>query len=511
MFLVRDSVKDRIRLAWTKASAVKQGSTVRIDEYTSHDAVSLADLVARREVSPTELLDTALAAAGAVNGDVNCILALLGDRARGDIGAGLPAGPLSGVPFLIKECMLLMEGAPYRLGCRLLEGYVSPNDTELMIRFRKAGLVTFGTTSTPETAYSPTTEPVMFGPCRNPWNLAHTAGGSSGGAAAAVAAGIVPLAHANDGGGSIRIPAACCGVVGLKPTRHRVPQGPNYGELLQGLSCELAVTRSVRDMAVALDAVHGADIGAKNVIALPERPYLDELRLPPRRMKVALMDASFSGTKVDAELVECVHATGKICETLGHQVVPARLAVEWDRFFEATHIVWAANVAAIVDGLGKVTGRPVTEDKLEAATWACYVDGKRFSATDLINALDDFNAISREVGRFFVDYDLLLTPTLARLPLKLGQLDQNHPRIAAREWTFGVFDWCNFTPLFNTTGQPAISLPLGMSRSGLPIGIQFVGRMNDEASLLRIAAELEVAMPWKHRRPLAHAAERQDR
>jgi amidase len=479
---------------------------MRIDQYANHDAVSLAGLIARHEVSAAELLETALAAAGRVNGDLNCVLAILGDRARDAIDAGLPKGPLTGVPFLIKECMLLMKGAPYRLGCRLLDGYTSPNDTELMIRFRKAGLVTFGTTSTPETAYSPTTEPVMFGPCRNPWNLGHTAGGSSGGAAAAVAAGIVPVAHANDGGGSIRIPASCCGVVGLKPTRHRVPQGPNYGELLQGLSCELVVSRSVRDTAVVLDAVQGADSGAKNVIAPPARPYADEIKLPPTRLRIALMDGSFSGTKVDAELVDGVHATGKICEALGHEVVPARLAIDWPRFFDATHIVWTANVAAIVDGLAAATGRPVTEDILETATWACYQEGKRFSATELIGALDDFNAISREVGRFFVDRDLLLTPTLARLPLRLGELNQNRPGISAREWTFGVFDWCNFTPLFNTTGQPAISLPLCMSKSGLPIGIQFVGRMNDEASLLRLAAELEVAMPWRHRRPAVHVA-----
>ncbi len=479
---------------------------MRIDEYAKQDAVALAGLVDRREVSPDELLTAALAAAERVNGDVNCVLALLVDRARDAIKAGLPKGTLTGVPFLIKECMLLMEGAPYRLGCRLLEGYASPNDTELMIRFRNAGLVTFGTTSTPETAYSPTTEPVMFGPCRNPWNLAHTAGGSSGGAAAAVAAGIVPVAHANDGGGSIRIPAACCGVVGLKPTRHRVPQGPNYGELLQGLSCELVVSRSVRDMAVVLDAVQGADPGAKNVIAPPLRPYREEIRQVPRKLRIALMDESFSGTRVDAELAQAAREVGKACEALGHEVTPARLAIDWERFFRATHVVWTANVAAIVDGLGAATGRAVTEDILEAATWACYQEGKRWKATDLIAALDDFNVISRDVGRFFLGCDLLLTPTLARLPLKLGELDQNRAGITARDWTFGVFDWCNFTPLFNTTGQPAISLPLAMSKSGLPIGIQFVGHMNDEASLLRIAAELEKAMPWHDRQPRTHAA-----
>lgn len=477
---------------------------MRLEEYASHDAVSLADLVARREVTAEELLDLALTATEAVNADINGVISRFGDRARSEIAAGLPEGPLTGVPFLIKECMLMMEGAPYRLGCRLLDGYTSPNDTELMIRFRKAGLVTFGTTSTPETAYSPTTEPVMFGPCRNPWNLAHSAGGSSGGAAAAVAAGIVPVAHANDGGGSIRIPAACCGVVGLKPTRHRVPQGPNYGELLQGLSCELAISRTIRDMAVVLDAAQGADIGAKNIIAPPERPYAEEIRRPHHRMKIALMDASFSGTKVDPELVDCVQQVGRVCEQLGHQVVPARLRIECERFFEATHIVWSTNVAAIVDGLSTLTGRAVSEDMLEAATWACYVDGKNTSAVDLIGALDVFNAISRDVGRFFADYDLLLTPTLARLPLKLGELDQNRAGITGRDWTMGVFDWCNFTPLFNTTGQPAINLPLGMSQSGLPIGIQFVGRMNDEASLLRIGSQLESAMPWRERIPPTH-------
>lgn len=479
---------------------------MRLEEYARHDAVSLADLVARREVTAAELLELALAATEAVNTDINGVISQFGDRARSEIAAGLPAGPLAGVPFLIKECMLMMKGAPYRLGCKLLDGYSSPNDTELMIRFRKAGLVTFGTTSTPETAYSPTTEPVMFGPCRNPWNLAHSAGGSSGGAAAAVAAGIVPVAHANDGGGSIRIPAACTGVVGLKPTRHRVPQGPHYGELLQGLSCELAVSRTIRDMAVVLDAVQGADVGSKNIIAPPEQPYAEEIRGPHRRMRIAMMDTSFSGTKVDPQLVACVRQVARTCEELGHEVVPAKLRIEWERFFNATHIVWSTNVAAIVDGLSALTGRAVSEEMLEAGTWACYVDGKTSSAVDLIGALDDFNVISREVGRFFGAYDLLLTPTLARLPLKLGELDQNRRGITGREWTMGVFDWCNFTPLFNTTGQPAISLPLGMAQSGLPIGIQFAGRMNDEASLLRMGAQLESAMPWRDRIPPVHVA-----
>jgi len=478
---------------------------MKLEEYAAHDAVGLAQIVANGEVTPEEVLDTAIAASKSVNGDVNCVLALMEERAHKAIKDGLPDGPLKGVPFLIKECMLMLEGAPYRNGSRLLEGFVAPNDTELMHRFRRAGLVTFGTTSTPEVAYSPTTEPVMFGPVRNPWKLEHSAGGSSGGAAAAVAAGIVPVAHANDGGGSIRIPASCCGLVGLKPTRHRVPQGPNYGELLQGLSCEFAVTKTVRDAAVTLDAVQGADPGAKNVIQSPEQAYVDVIKQPHRRMKIAVMESSFSGTKVDQELVDCLRATAKVCEQLGHEVIPARLEIDWQLFFDSTHVVWIANVASIVDDMAMLAKRTASPELIETATWACYEEGKSLSAPDLVRALDGLNVVSRSVGQFFAGYDLLLTPTMARLPLRLGELDQNRPGITAREWTFGVFDWCNFTPLFNGTGQPAVSLPLGMSRDGLPIGMQFVGRMNDEASLFRIAAELEVAMPWKDRYPKVHA------
>jgi amidase len=407
------------------------------------------------------------------------------------------------VPFLIKECMLTMKGAPYRLGCRILEGFVAKSDTELMNRFRRAGFVTFGTTSTPEIAYSPTTEPVMFGPCRNPWDLDRSAGGSSGGAAAAVAARMVPIAHGNDGGGSIRIPASCCGVVGLKPTRHRVPQGPDYGELLQGLSCELVLTRSVRDVARVLDAVQGADPGAKNVIAPPQRPYMREVVARHRPMRIAVKEDSFSGTKVDPEIVECVRRTAEVCRKLGHEVVPASLTIDWAAFFEATHVVWVANVAQIIDGLGHSVGRTPVAELFETATWACYEHGKSLPATALIDALEAFNVVSRVVGTFFTRYDLLLTPTLARLPLPIGELDQNAPGAAARDWTYRVFDWCNFTPLFNTTGQPAISLPLGQSKGGLPIGVQFVAKNNDEASLIRIAAQMEKAMPWKGRKPLS--------
>lgn len=473
-------------------------------EYASYDGVAIAAAIKSGELGAHEVLDTALAAVEKVNGEINGVLAVMPERAKSSIEAGLPEGPLTGVPFLIKECMLMMKGAPCRNGSRMMEGFVAPSDTELMKRFRQAGLVTFGTTSTPETAYSPTTEPVMFGPTRNPWDIQRSAGGSSGGAAAAVAAGIVPIAHGNDGGGSIRIPAACCGLVGLKPTRHRVPQGPDYGEMLQGFSCELVVTRTVRDTAVVLDAVHGADVGARNVIAPPEHPYVDVIHKPQRRMRIAVMDSSFSGTAVDPDCVDGVGAVARTCLDLGHDIVLARPEIDWDMFFEATHVVWATTVAATVASMEQLTGRRATPELLEAATWACYQDGKQTSATGLIDAMNDLNTISRQVGAFFEGYDLLLTPTMARLPLMLGELDQNRTGIEAREWTRAVFDWCNFTPLFNATGQPAISLPLHFTDKNLPVGMQFVGKMNDESRLLAIASQLEQAMPWKHRLPAVH-------
>lgn len=474
--------------------------------YAALDGVGLAEAIGTGELNAEEVLATALAGAEKVNGALNCILALLPDAARDTLGTGVPRGPLGGVPFLVKECVLMMKGAPYRLGSRLLEGFVAPYDTELMTRFRRAGLVAFGTTSTPEFAYSATTEPVMFGPTRNPWDVGRTSGGSSGGAAAAVAAGVVPIAHANDGGGSIRIPAACCGLVGLKPSRGRVPQGPDYGEALEGLAAEFVVTRTVRDTAAALDAVQGADVGAWFSIAPPVRPYREVIGRPGARLRIAVMDTTFSGAPMDAEVRHAVHATARNCESLGHAVSVAPLRIDWEPFFNATVAVWSVFAAAVVAWMEAVTGRKATPELLETATWQTYQAGRRISAVELVGAKGVLNATAREVGRFFENYDVLLTPTVARLPVRLGELDQNAPGISAAEWPRKTFEWANFTPLFNATGQPAISLPLCRTSSHLPIGMQFVGRMNDEATLLALAAELEQAFPWHDFRPAVHVA-----
>ncbi|TAM09230.1 MAG: amidase [Nevskiaceae bacterium] len=477
-----------------------------LQTYAGFDGVGLAEAISKGELKAEEVLDAALAGAEAVNGTLNCILAMLPDAARETVRAGVPRGPFGGVPFLVKECVLMMKGAPYRLGSRLLEGFVAPYDTELMARFRRAGLIAFGTTSTPEFAYSATTEPVMFGPTRNPWDVHRTSGGSSGGAAAAVAAGVVPVAHANDGGGSIRIPAACCGLVGLKPSRGRVPQGPDYGEALEGLAAEFVVTRTVRDAAAMLDAVQGADVGAWFAIAPPPQPYSEVIRRPGRRLRIAFMDTSFSGTAVDAEVQDGVRATARTCADLGHHVEQAPLKIDWESFYGATVVVWSVFAAAVVAWMESVTGRTASPELLETATWATYQAGRRISAVELVAAKGVLNAASRQVGRFFENYDVLLTPTVARLPVALGALDQNAAGITADAWARETFEWANFTPLFNATGQPAISLPLCRTSENLPIGMQFVGRMNDEATLLALAAELEQALPWSRFKPVVHVS-----
>lgn len=479
---------------------------IDLQTYSSFDGVGLAQAISKRELSASEVLESAIAGAEKVNGALNCMLALLPEEARSVVKHGSPSGPLGGVPFLVKECVLLMKGAPYRLGSRLLEGFVAPYDTELMTRFRRAGLVTFGTTSTPEFAYSATTEPVLFGPARNPWNVKRSTGGSSGGSAAAVAAGVVPIAHANDGGGSIRIPAACCGLVGLKPSRGRVPQGPDYGEALEGLAVELVVSRTVRDTAAVLDAVQGADVGARVVIAPPAQAYSEVIKRPGPRLKIAVMDTAFSGARVDPEVAEGVQAVARTLAGLGHHVSEAPLHIDWKPFFNATVVLWSAFAAVVVAWMEAVTGRTARPELLESATWATYQVGKRLTAVELIAAKGVLNATSRQVGQFFENCDVLLTPTLARVPVPLGELNQNAPGITADEWARKTFEWANFTPLFNATGQPAISLPLHWTKENLPVGVQFAGRMNGEATLLALAAELEKAMPWRDRKPAIHVS-----
>jgi len=479
---------------------------ISLQDYSSHDGLGLAELVAKKEVAPSELLDTALQAIAKVNPKLNAVLQTLPELAAAEIRDGLAQGPFTGVPFLIKELLLQARNVRSEMGSKIAQGLVTPYDSELMARFRRAGLMLVGTTQTPEFGYNPTTETRLFGPVHNPWDLAHSAGGSSGGSGAAVAAGIVPIAHANDGGGSIRIPASCNGLVGLKPSRDRVPTGPDYSDPLCGLAGEFAVTRSVRDAAALLDAVAGADVGAPGHPVPPARPYLTELAYPPARLRIAWTTTPASGEGIDPECAEAVHQTVRLLEELGHTLVEDRPRYEWEAFLQNIHIIWTSFTTSSVNAVAAALGRTPGPDNLEAVTLACYEDGKRYTAVELLNAMAYGNLLSREVGRFFKGVDVLMTPTLARVPAPLGELDQNRVGMTAMEWTRQVFAYVPFTPLFNSTGQPAISLPLHWSADGLPVGVQFAGRFGDEATLLRLAAQLEGARPWASRRPPVHAA-----
>jgi amidase len=479
---------------------------ISLSDYTRFDATGLADLVARRQVKPEELIAAAFEAASKVNPKINAMLQTLPEQARAEINTGSRKSPFAGVPFVIKELVLHAKGVRSDSGSRLARGFVPDADTELMARFRRAGLVLIGTTQTPEFGYNPTTETVAFGPVHNPWNLDHSAGGSSGGSGASVAAGIVPVAHANDGGGSIRIPASCNGLVGLKPTRDRIPSGPDYADPLCGLAIEFALTRTVRDAAALLDAVAGPDIGAPGFCVTPVRPYLAEVGAPTGRMKIAWTTTPASGLKIDPECVKAVHETVKLLEGLGHELVEDRPPLDWELFLANVHRIWVAFNALSVDAAAMATGRKPGPDNLEAVTLACVEEARKMSASDLLTSIAHQNVVSRQVGVWFEKYDLHLSPTLARPPAPLGEINQNRSGCSPIEWTQQVFTYCPFTPLYNTTGQPAISLPLHWTDGGLPVGVQLVARFGDESSLIRIAAQLEEARPWSSRRPPVHAA-----
>ena len=472
---------------------------MKLNEYVNYDGLGLAELIRNREVSAAEVIDCAGQAIDSVNPQINSII----EQFTAPLSANRsPDAPFQGVPFLIKDLALHAKGVLNEFGSRLAQSVRFNHDTELMKRFRDAGLQTMGRTATPEFGYCITTEPIINGPSRNPWDLQRMPGGSSGASSAAVAAGIVPLAHANDGGGSIRIPAACCGLVGLKPTRGRVSPGPDTGEPLSGLAVDFAVTRSVRDAAALLDAVHGHSAGDPFIIAPPQIPYLQQIRKPPQPLRIAYTSTSWSGSEVDADLKSAVEKTAALCEQSGHEITEATPVFDWQDFFGATVVYWAANLPVFIDFFANMTGRKPDETTLEATTLACYRQGKGLSAGQLLRAQGTANHICRSVGAFFEEYDLLLTPTTAKPALPVGFINANDASFDAQSWSKHLFDYCPFTPLFNMTGQPALSLPLQRTAADLPLGMQFAGRFGDEATLLQLAAQLEEAAPWPRTAPL---------
>ncbi|MEV0620071.1 amidase family protein [Nonomuraea sp. NPDC050404] len=465
-----------------------------LHEYARYDAVGLRDLIKAGEVTAAEVETAARQALALADGRLNALALPIFTPAL-DHAAD---GPLAGVPFLIKDHGPVAEGVPFTLGSRALPGVVAWRDTDLMTRFRAAGLLTLGLTTVPELCVSFTTEPLRYGPVRNPWHLGTSAGGSSGGAAALVAAGAVPVAHASDGAGSIRIPAACCGLVGLKPSRGRVTSGPDLGEPMLGMAYEFALTRTVRDTAVLLDAVQGPGVGDKYTAPPPHRPYIEEVGADPGRLRVAVHTTSWAGTWVDPEMAAAAVRTGEALAAAGHIVTEAGPAFDWADLVRAAMGEGVAIASTLL-----LAPRVPDESLMEAVSRQFMKVAGEWGALDLLAALDAQNRVTRSVAAFFTGHDLLVTPALGRPPVPHGTLRQDDPGHTMASWLATLAEHGPFTQVFNVTGQPAISLPLGHGRDGLPIGVQIAAAYGREDLLLRVAAHLERAMPWRDRTPPA--------
>ncbi|SPL99035.1 unnamed protein product [[Actinomadura] parvosata subsp. kistnae] len=473
-------------------------------EYAAFDAVGLAELVAKGEVSPAELQAAAHEAAQAVNPRINAIV----ETWRADDEPVPGSTPLAGVPFLIKDIGVAMAGRRMELGSRLAAGNVSGADSFLMRRFRRAGLVTFGRTATPELAYSNTTEPVLYGATRNPWDLGRSAGGSSGGAGAAVAAGVVPIAHATDAAGSIRIPASCNGLFGLKPTRGRVSAGPSADEVFNGLAVQGGISRTVRDSAALLDQIRGPEPGDPYFAQEPSRPYAEEVTRDPGALRIGVLTQAWGGHRTAAPVADAVSRTARLLESLGHRVEEAEvdLGVGWEEFVLASARQWTANLTASIDALAAATGRPIDSSTLEPPVLAGYHYGRRVSGAQFVTALEIRNRIARSLARSFDAHDVLLTPTLPDLPVPLGTHAHAVEELDGLGWLRRLFDLSPFTAAFNVAGTPAMSVPVTAdAETGLPIGMQFAAGYGREDLLFRLAGQLEQASPWSGRTPAVWA------
>lgn len=476
---------------------------MNVEEYCDYDATGLAQLIRSRQVSAAEVQQAAREAILRADDRLN---AVVGEPFEQPL-AYSENGPFAGVPFVVKDLVCHPAGVPQRAGTRMTgDGVRFDHDTFLMARFRAAGLATLAITTTPELGFNANTEALAYGSTCNPWDLSRSPGGSSGGTAALVAAGAVPVGHANDGGGSIRIPASCCGLVGLKPTRGRTSLGPDYSEAVSGFAIEFALTRTLRDCASLLDAVAGSMPGDRYVIAQPERPWSQELDASAGRLRIAFTTRAWSGVPVDKECQAAVQKAAGELQSLGHEVEEASPSFDSEAFHLANVRIWCEFLAEGISALSGVLGVQPSRENLEATTFACYEYGRQLTALQWAEAGAIVNQVSRSVGDFFTRYDLLLTPTIATPPYPLGVLNADDPSLDADGWTRKIFTLCPFTVLFNATGQPALSLPLSMSSGGLPIGVQLIGRMCEEAVLFRVASQLDHALPWAARRPSIHAA-----
>ncbi len=477
------------------------------DALASLDATAQAELVRRGKATPRELVDAAIARIEALNPQLNAVILPLFEEARRRAERPLPDGPFRGVPFLLKDLDVALAGTPNHCGMRFLKriGHVSTKTSHLVERFLAAGLVPVGKTNTPELGLTVTTEPLAYGASRNPWNLGHSTGGSSGGSAAAVAAGLVPFAHASDGGGSIRIPASECGLVGLKPSRGRISLAPEYGEYWAGMVTNLVVSRTVRDTAAILDWTAGMVAGDPYATPPPRRPFAAELGASPGRLRIGVL-AEIPGQPgvLHVDCIAAVQGAARTLESLGHAVEaaypPALAEAEASAHFLTTMTSW---VASALDEWQTVTGQTIDEAELEPGTRVYAGMGRQVSAAAYLAAQKSLSRWSRRMAAWWDEFDLLLTPTLGAPPPEIGWLvpSEDDPVSTLAKLAHLV----PFTPPFNLSGQPAISLPLHWTAAGLPIGVQVVAAYAREDLLIAVASQLEDARPWRDRRPPIHA------
>lgn len=493
-------------------------------EYEQYDALGLAELVRTRQVTPLEVVEAAIARIEARNPQINAVIHTMFQQARQAAQGDLPDGPLRGVPFLVKDLLAMVAGAPLASGTRLLKHWAPPIDSELVRRWKAAGLIILGKTNTPEFGLQPYTEPALFGPTRNPYDLTLTAGGSSGGSGAAVAARLTPAASGGDGGGSIRVPSSVNGVFGLKPTRGRTPTGPVYWELWEGCAVEHGLTRSVRDSAALLDATAGIDAGAPYAAPPQARPFLAEVDSKPGRLRIAFTTRALIGVDDPLpapEVVRGLEATVALLQALGHDVVAAAPEYDYSELAMAFMTMIAGQTRNDIRDTAALVGKRPARSDFELLTWVIGLLGNAFTAADYVHATRVFGVTARAIGAFFTEYDVLLTPTLPLPPVSIGALQPTpaEQRLLStiatlragklltafdlvRPIALKTFSYIRYLTPFNITGQPAMSVPLHWTETRLPVGMHFVGRFGDEATLFRLAAQLEEAQPWAGRMPL---------
>ena len=489
-------------------------------EYDQYDGLGLAELVKKKEISPVEICEEAISRIEKVNPQLNAVVTPMFEIARKLVVESTPNGPFFGVPFLLKDLLEVYAGVVETKGSKAYKNNISDHDSEMVKRYKRAGLVILGKTNTPEFGLLGITEPELHGPTRNPWNINHTPGGSSGGSAAAVASGMVPMASGNDGGGSIRIPASCCGIFGLKVSRGRNPTGPVKGSLWQGAVVQHVLTRSVRDSAAILDATQGADIGAPYIIPPPSQPYLQEIKQKPGRLKIAFNKHSPIDKPVHPDCAEAVEHTARLLEKLGHDVEEAEPEIDGLSLAKSLFTLYFGEVAADIKELSSFLARKAKPSDVEPLTWMLGLLGQAISARDFVIMIREWDKAARAMGRFHETYDVYLTPTVASPPVRIGELQPkpaemlliktvNTLGLGGLLKASGIVDKLAveslsktpFTQLANFTGQPAMSVPLYWTSEGLPCGSQFVGRFGDEATLFRLAAQLEKERPWFDKRP----------